>query len=184
MKSLVATSRFLSVRSQRVQRWVWQCSRQPPVFFNCTLRPMRMQDHRHPIAGHPPPPNRRRRIASRKCEGPSRGDVGLVSRGFTLRGRFPGFSIVRLSQMAIVVVLHCYRSNPFFEQAYEMAMRKEGRSTLLGPLAAPPSPPPPQEAWGADRSRAGGNGHRLRQVSEPCQSLARGPQSAISRRDH
>ena len=48
---------------------------------------------------------------SAKCEEPLRGDVRLVSRGSTLCGRFPGFSLVQLSQMTIVAIMRCNRSN-------------------------------------------------------------------------
>ena len=67
---------------------------------------VRAQDHPHPIIGHALPPTRWRRTASRKCEEPFRGDVNPVSSGSTLRGQFSGYSLVRLSQTAIVAVLH------------------------------------------------------------------------------
>ena len=116
---------------------------------------VRAQDHPHPIAGRALPPTRWRRIASRKCEEPFRGDVNPVSSGSTLRGWFSGYSLVRLSQTAIVAVLHCKLTNRLVVKTCTMKMNNEARSTLPGPLA-------PREAWGADRRGAGGNGHRPR----------------------
>ena len=93
------------------------------------------QDHPHPITGCGPPPTRWRRIASRKCEEPSRGDIGRVSRGSMSRGRFPGFSLVWLSQTAIVAVLHCNRSDQFVVDIFVMSMNKGAHSNLSCTMA-------------------------------------------------
>ena len=86
------------------------------------------------FAGRALPPSRWRRIASRKCEEPFRGDVNLVSSGSTLRGRFSGYSLVRLSQTAVVAVLHCKLTNRLVVKTCTMKMINEARSTLPGPL--------------------------------------------------
>ena len=93
-----------------------------------------VQDHPHPIAGRALPRTRWRRIASRKCEEPFRADVNLVSSGSTLRGRFSGYSLVRLSQTAVVAVLHCKLTNRLVVKTCTMAMNNEAGSTLPGPL--------------------------------------------------
>ena len=93
-----------------------------------------VQDHPHPIAGRALPPSRWRRLASRKCEEPFRGDVNLVSSGSTLRGQFSGYSLVQLSQTAVVTVLHCKLTNRLVVKTYTMKMINEARSTLPGPL--------------------------------------------------
>ena len=98
---------------------------------------MRAQGHPHPIAGRALPPTRWRRIASRKCEEPFRGDVSPVSSGSTLRGRFSGYSLVRLSQTAIVAVLHCKLTNRLIVKTCTMKMNNEARSNLPGPLVPP-----------------------------------------------
>ena len=86
------------------------------------------------FAGRALPPSRWRRIASRKCEEPFQGDVNLVSSGSTLRGRFSGYSLVRLSQTTIVAVLHCKLTNRLVVKTCTMKMINEARSTLPGPL--------------------------------------------------
>ena len=117
----------------------------PSTLWLYVATSVRAQDHLHPLAGCAPPPTRWRRIASRKCEEPFRGDVNPLSSGPTSRDWFPGYVLVSLSQKAIVAVLHCHRCGQFFVQAYEMSMNKEGRSTLSGPM------PPLWGAWGVDR---------------------------------
>ena len=57
-----------------------------------------------------------------------------VSSGSTLRGQFSGYSLVRLSQTAIVAVLHCKLTNRLVVKTCTMKMNNEARSTLLGPL--------------------------------------------------
>ena len=93
-----------------------------------------MQDHPHPIAGRALPPTRWRRIASRKCKEPFRGDVNPVSSGCTLRSWFSGYSLVPLSQTAIVAVLHRKLTNRLVVKTWMMKMNNEARSTLPGPL--------------------------------------------------
>ena len=95
---------------------------------------MRAQDHPHPIAGRALPPLRWRRIASRKCEEPFRGEVNIISSGSTLRGRFSGYSLVRLRQMAVVALLHCKLTNWLVVKICTMKTNNEARSILLGPL--------------------------------------------------
>ena len=114
---------------------MWRCSSQPPVHYPCTSRPVRTQDHPHPVAGCAPPPTRRCRIASKKCEEPSRGDAGLVCRRSSSRGQFPGYSLVRLSHTAIVAAVHCNSSDQFVVNTFVMSMNSEARSILSGPLA-------------------------------------------------
>ena len=113
---------------------MWRSSRQPSVLYGCTQQPVCAQDHPHPIAGRALPRTRWRRIASRKCEEPFRGDVNLVSSGSTLRGRFSGYSLVRLSQTAVVAVLHCKLTNRLVVKTCTMKMNNEARSILPGPL--------------------------------------------------
>ena len=100
---------------------------------------VRAQDHPHPIAGRALPPSRWRRIASRKCDEPFRGDVNIVSSGSTLHGRFSGYSLVRLSQTTIVAILHCKLTNRLVVKTCTMKMINEARSTLPGPLVPPGS---------------------------------------------
>ena len=114
---------------------------------------VRAQDHPHPIAGRALPPSRWRRIASRKCEEPFRGDMNLVSSGSTLRGRFSGYSLVRLSQTAVVAVLHY---QPASCKNLHDEDKQQSTFDSPGPFG------PPREAWGTDRRGAGGNGHRPR----------------------
>ena len=78
----------------------------PSTFWLYLATSVRAQDHPHPLAGRALPRTRWRRIALRKCEEPFQGDVNLVSSGSTLRGLFLGYSLVRLSQTAVVAVLH------------------------------------------------------------------------------
>ena len=106
----------------------------PSTFWLYLATSVRAQDHPHPIAGRALPRTRWRRIASRKCEEPFRGDVNPVSSGSTSRGRFSGYSLVRLSQTAIVAVLHCKLTNPLVVKTCTMKMINEARSTLPGPL--------------------------------------------------
>lgn len=115
------------------------------------------QDHFHPVIDQAPPSTRRCRLVLERCEGASWRDVSSVSRSSTLRGWFPSFSLVRLSQTATVAVLHCNLSDLFFMQVYKMAMSKESRSVFLVPLV------PPWEVWGADRHSVDGDGHWLQQ---------------------
>ena len=68
---------------------------------------------------------------------PFRGGVNPVSSGSTLRGRFSAYSLVRLSQTAIVAVLHCKLTNRLVVKTCTMKMINEARSTLPGPLAPP-----------------------------------------------
>ena len=98
---------------------------------------VRAQDHPHPIAGRALPPTRWRRITSRKCEEPFQGDVNPVSSGSTLCGRSSDYSLVRLSQMAIVAILHYKLTNGLVVKTCTMKMNNEARSTLPGPLAPP-----------------------------------------------
>ena len=51
-----------------------------------------------------------------------------------LRGRFSGYSLVRLSQTTIVAVLHCKLTNQLVVKTCTMRMINEARSTLPGPL--------------------------------------------------
>ena len=60
--------------------------------------------------------------------------MNLVSSGSTLRGRFSGYSLVRLSQTTIVAVLHCKLTNRLVVKTCTMKMINEARSTLPGPL--------------------------------------------------
>ena len=57
-----------------------------------------------------------------------------VSSGSTLRGLFSGYSLVRLSQTAVVAVLHCKLTNRLPVKTCTMKMINEARSTLPGPL--------------------------------------------------
>ena len=57
-----------------------------------------------------------------------------VSSGSTLRGQFSGYSLVRLSQTAIVAVLHCKLTNRLVVKTCTMKMNNEARSTLPVPL--------------------------------------------------
>ena len=110
-------------------------SRQPSVLYGCTQQPVcAHRIIRIQFAGRALPPSRWRRIASRKCEEPFRGDVNLVSSGSTLRGRFSGYSLVWLSQTAVVAVLHCKLTNRLVVKTCTMKMINEARSTLPGPL--------------------------------------------------
>ena len=93
------------------------------------------QDHPHPIADRALPPTQWRRVASRKREEPFRGDVNPVSSGSTLCGHFSGYNLVRLSQTAIVAVLHCKLTDWLLIRNCMMKMNNEARSTLPGPLA-------------------------------------------------
>ena len=114
---------------------MWRNSRQPSVLYGCTQQPVCVHRIiRIQFAGRALPPSRWRRIASRKCEEPFRGDVNLVSSGSTLRGRFSGYSLVRLSQTTIVAVLHCKLTNRLVVKTCTMKMINEARSTLPGPL--------------------------------------------------
>ena len=60
--------------------------------------------------------------------------MNLVSSGSTLRGRFSGYSLVRLSQTAVVAVLHCKLANWLVVKTCTMKMINEARSTLPGLL--------------------------------------------------
>ena len=95
---------------------------------------VRARDHPHPIAGRTLPRTRWRRRASTKCDEPFQCDVNPVSSGSTLRGRFLGYSLVRLSQTAVVAVLHCKLTNQLVVKTCTMKMINEARSTLPGPL--------------------------------------------------
>ena len=66
---------------------MWRSSHQCPSNLWLYLAAnVRAQDHPHPIAGRALPLTRWRRIASRKCEEPFRGDVNPVSSGSILHG--------------------------------------------------------------------------------------------------
>ena len=106
----------------------------PSTFWLYLATSVRAQDHPHPVVGRALPPTQWYRMASRKCEEPFRGDVNLVSSGSTLCGRFSGYSLVRLGQMAIVTVLHCKLTNQLVVKTCLMKMINEARSTLLGLL--------------------------------------------------
>ena len=106
----------------------------PSTFWLYLATTMLAQDHPHPIVGRALPRTRWRRIASRKCEEPFRGDVNPVSSGSTLRGRFSGYSLVRLSQTTIVAVLNCKLTNRLVVKTCTMKMNNEARSILPGPL--------------------------------------------------
>ena len=60
--------------------------------------------------------------------------MNIVSSGSTLRSRFSGYSLVRLSQTTIVAVLHCKLTNRLVVKTCTMKMINEARSTLPGPL--------------------------------------------------
>ena len=60
--------------------------------------------------------------------------MNLVSSGSTLCGQFSGYSLVRLSQMAVVAILHCKLTNRLVVKTCGMKMINETCSTLLGPL--------------------------------------------------
>ena len=60
--------------------------------------------------------------------------MNSVSSGSTLHGRFFGYSLVRLSQTAVVAVLHCKLTNQLVVRTCTMTMNNEARSTLPGPL--------------------------------------------------
>ena len=106
----------------------------PSTFWLYLATSVRTQDHPHPIAGRALPRTRWRRIASRKCDEPLRGDVNPVSSGSTLRGWFSDYSLVRLGQTAVVAVLHCKLTNRLVVKTCTMKMNNEARSTLPGPL--------------------------------------------------
>ena len=53
----------------------------------------------------------------------------------TSRDRFSGYRLVRLSQTANVVVLHCKFANRLVVKTCTMSMNSEARSTLPGLLA-------------------------------------------------
>ena len=61
--------------------------------------------------------------------------MNLVSSGSTLRGWFSGYSLVRLSQTAVVAVLHCKLTNRLVVKTCTVKMNNEARSTLPGPWA-------------------------------------------------
>ena len=60
--------------------------------------------------------------------------MNLVSSGSTLRSWFSSYGLVRLSQTAIVAVLHCKLTNWLVVKTCTMKMINEARSTLPGPL--------------------------------------------------
>ena len=56
-----------------------------------------------------------------------------VSCGSTLHNWFSGYSLIWLSQMTIVAVLHCKLTNWLVVRTCTMKMNNEARSTLQGP---------------------------------------------------
>ena len=95
-----------------------------------------------------------------------------LSSSSTSSERFPAYSLVYLSQTAIVAVLHCHRCKQFFVQAYEMAMDKEIRSTLSAPMV-------PLGSGGSRWLRGRWQWPPTIAVGEPCRTVVRGLQVTV-----
>ena len=91
-----------------------------------------------------------------------------VSSGSTSRSRFSGYSLVRLSQTAVVAVLHCKLTNRLVVKTYTMKMNNEARSVLPGPLV-PLGRRGELIVVGQVAMATGA------MVSEPCRPVAQGP---------